>query len=244
MRWRKPADDHVVAEIRLSMSRQSRWAAILDQVAGTERPDWADRVVVVLDLLDRQSGGRFGDLDADARIAVIESLLDDPDLAAEIVETVKPTWVGLDNFAHVLNDPLLGTASISQAAFDALLSRLTGLDFYVSYFMEGPVGHTFVSFIFDNAPPLSISIETRPEMGEGFAPIASMFKQFELIYVVGSERDLVGVRDVDGDGDLVCAALPVNAKPSENHDFSIVIYPRSSKRPRSCTVAPWTTSCG
>jgi hypothetical protein len=39
--------------------------------------------------------------------------------------------------------------------------------FYVSYFMEGPVGHTFVSFIFDNAPPLSISIETRPEVGEG-----------------------------------------------------------------------------
>ena len=51
-----------------------------------------------------------------------------------------------------------------------------------------------MSFIFDNAPPLSISIETRPEVGEGFAPIASMFKQFELIYVVGEERDLVGVR--------------------------------------------------
>jgi hypothetical protein len=74
------------------------------------------------------------------------------------------------------------------------LSHLTGLDFYVSYFREGPVGHTFVSFIFDNAPPLSISIETRPEVGEGFAPVASLFKQFELIYVVGDERDLVGVR--------------------------------------------------
>jgi hypothetical protein len=74
------------------------------------------------------------------------------------------------------------------------LSHLTNIDFYISYFLEGPVGHTFVSFIFDNAPPLSISIETRPEVGEGFAPVASMFKQFELIYVVGSERDVVGVR--------------------------------------------------
>jgi hypothetical protein len=44
------------------------------------------------------------------------------------------------------------------------LSHLTALDFYVSYFMAGPVGHTFLSFIFDNAPPLSISIETRPEI--------------------------------------------------------------------------------
>ena len=77
---------------------------------------------------------------------------------------------------------------------ELLLSHLIALDFYVSYFTEGPVGHTFLSFIFDNAPPLSISIETRPEVGEGFAPIASLFKQFELIYVVGDERDIVGVR--------------------------------------------------
>jgi hypothetical protein len=31
-------------------------------------------------------------------------------------------------------------------------------------------------------------------MGEGFDPVASLFKQFELIYVVGDERDLVRVR--------------------------------------------------
>src|SRR6202043_3423100 len=74
------------------------------------------------------------------------------------------------------------------------LSPLTALDFYVSYFMPGPVGHTFVSFIFDNSPPLTISIEARAEIGESFAPVASMFKQFELIYVVGDEHDLVGVR--------------------------------------------------
>lgn len=74
------------------------------------------------------------------------------------------------------------------------LSHLTGIDFFVSYWSEGLVGHTFLSFIFDNAAPLSISIETRPEIGEGFNPISSLFKQFELIYVVGDERDIVGVR--------------------------------------------------
>jgi hypothetical protein len=77
---------------------------------------------------------------------------------------------------------------------DVSLAHLIALDFYVSYFTEGPVGHTFVSFVFDNAPPLAISIETRPEIGEGFAPVASLFKQFELIYVLGEERDIVGVR--------------------------------------------------
>ncbi|GEO13958.1 membrane protein [Microvirga aerophila] len=77
---------------------------------------------------------------------------------------------------------------------EVVLFHLTGLDFYISYWSEGLVGHTFLSFLFDNAPPLSISIETRPEVGEGFNPLASLFKQFELIYVVGDEHDLVGVR--------------------------------------------------
>ena len=73
------------------------------------------------------------------------------------------------------------------------LSHLTGLALRL-LLSEGLVAHTFVSFIFDNAAPLCISIETRPEVGEGFNPIASLFKQFELIYVVGEEHDLVGIR--------------------------------------------------
>lgn len=74
------------------------------------------------------------------------------------------------------------------------LSQLVGVDLYISYWMPGPIGHTFLSFEFADADPISISIEARPESHEGYAPIASMFKQFELIYIVGQERDLVGVR--------------------------------------------------
>ena len=74
------------------------------------------------------------------------------------------------------------------------LSKLKSLDFYVSYWQPGPVAHTFVSFGFEDADPVVVSIETRPEVGEGFDPLASLFKKFELIYVVGDERDIVGVR--------------------------------------------------
>jgi hypothetical protein len=74
------------------------------------------------------------------------------------------------------------------------MSHLTSIDLFVSYFLIGPVAHTFLSFNFDNAPPVCISIETRPEVGESFAPVASLFKQFELIYIVGNEHDLVRVR--------------------------------------------------
>jgi len=97
---------------------------------------------------------------------------------------------GVRNFDYRSRDDF----TVRYEEREVLLSHLTGVDFYVSYWAEGWVGHTFLSFIFDNAPPLSISIETRPEVGEGFDPIASLFKQFELIYVVADEHDLVGLR--------------------------------------------------
>jgi hypothetical protein len=96
------------------------------------------------------------------------------------------------------------------------LSHLIAVDLYISYWMPGPVGHTFVSFVFDNAPPVSISIEARPEVGEGYSPIASLFKQFELIYVVGDERDLVRVR--------------TNYRGEDVYLYRTVLSPESTRR--------------
>jgi hypothetical protein len=75
------------------------------------------------------------------------------------------------------------------------ISRINALDLIISYWKIGPVAHTFVSFnLDDGSPPVCISIEVRPEIGESFDPLSSMFKQFELVYIVGDERDLIGVR--------------------------------------------------
>ena len=97
---------------------------------------------------------------------------------------------GVRNFEYRTKDDF----TVRYEEREVSLSSLKSIDFFVSYWTPGPVGHTFLSFNFANAPPLCISIETRPEVGEGFSPIASMFKQFELIYVVGDERDIVRVR--------------------------------------------------
>jgi hypothetical protein len=75
------------------------------------------------------------------------------------------------------------------------LQHLISVDLFVSYWKMGPIAHTFVSFNFDDgSPPICVSIEARPEVGKRFNALATMFKQFELIYVVGDERDLVRVR--------------------------------------------------
>jgi hypothetical protein len=97
---------------------------------------------------------------------------------------------GVRNFDYRSNDDF----TVRYIDREVALSHLTSLDLFISYWWPGPIGHTFVSFNFDNAPPVCISIETRPEEGESFSPIASLFKQYELIYVVGEERDLVRVR--------------------------------------------------
>ncbi len=111
-----------------------------------------------------------------------------------IIDGDRVRFTGVRNFDYRSRDDF----TVRYEDREVQLSHLSGLDFYVSYWSEGLVGqligHTFLSFIFDNAPPVSIFIETRPEMGESFDPVASLFKQFELIYLVGDERDIVGVR--------------------------------------------------
>lgn len=74
------------------------------------------------------------------------------------------------------------------------LSDITSIDFYISYWMPGPIAHTFLSFNIKDAEPVSISIEARYQEHEKFNPLASLFREFEIIYVVGDERDLVRVR--------------------------------------------------
>ena len=124
---------------------------------------------------------------------------------------------GVRNFDYRSRDDF----TVRYEEREVSLSHLTGLDFFISYWMPGPVGHTFVSFIFDNAPPLNISIETRPEVHEGFDPLASLFKKYELIYVVGEERDIVGVRTNFRDEDVYVYRLRV---PAENARQLLQVY--------------------
>ena len=104
---------------------------------------------------------------------------------------------------------------------ELLLSHLTSVDFLISYWMPGPVAHTFLSFNFDNAPPVSISIEARPEVGGSFSPLPSMFRTFDLIYVVADERDVIGVRTNFRHEDVFL--YPLNVSP-ENARALFLIY--------------------
>jgi hypothetical protein len=74
------------------------------------------------------------------------------------------------------------------------LSKLRGVDLFLSYWGSPWIAHTIMSWEFEGAPPLAISIETRKEQGEAYSAVLGFFRQFELYYVVADERDLVGLR--------------------------------------------------
>lgn len=54
--------------------------------------------------------------------------------------------------------------------------------------------HVFVSFKFSDGKDVAVSVEGRRLDGVPYRLIASMFRQNQLIYVVGDERDVVGLR--------------------------------------------------
>jgi hypothetical protein len=74
------------------------------------------------------------------------------------------------------------------------LDRLTGVDLFFSFWGPTLIAHTIVSWEFEDAPPLAISIETRKEKGEEYSAVLGFFRQYELYYVVADERDVVGLR--------------------------------------------------
>ena len=77
------------------------------------------------------------------------------------------------------------------------LDRLRSAWFVVEPFesqdWEGPA-HTLMSFGFEGGDYLAISVEIRKEKGEGFSPWKGLLRQYEVMYVVGDERDLIQLR--------------------------------------------------
>jgi hypothetical protein len=64
----------------------------------------------------------------------------------------------------------------------------------MSYWGSPAIAHTIMSWQFDGAPPLAISIETRKTNGQTYSAVNGFFKQYEVIYVAADERDLVRLR--------------------------------------------------
>jgi len=97
------------------------------------------------------------------------------------------------NFDYRSEDPT-GESNPRWETRTVCLSQLTGLDAFLNFWGVSWMAHPILSFQFKDAPPVAISIETRKEKGEAYSALGGLYRQYELVYIVGDERDLVRVR--------------------------------------------------
>ena len=76
------------------------------------------------------------------------------------------------------------------------LNEVSKIWFVLEYFDPDrrQMAHTIMSFEMKDGTRISCSIEVRREKGERYHPIRGLFRQYELIYVWATERDVIGVR--------------------------------------------------
>jgi hypothetical protein len=116
--------------------------------------------------------------------------------APEVARLPHATMAGdLVTFHDVRNFDYRTETDFTPAYYDRTfdLRRLDALDVVTAYWMGPAIAHVFLSFGFGD-DHLAVSVEARKELGEGYSSVQGFFKRYELIYVVGDERDLIRVR--------------------------------------------------
>jgi len=116
-----------------------------------------------------------------------------PDVAVLPYATIQGDLVTIHNIRNLqYRTETDFDARYYDQTFD--LTRLDSVDLIAVYWMGDAIAHVMMSFGFQEKDFVTFSIETRKEQGEGYSTIKGFFKQFELIYIVGDERDLIRVR--------------------------------------------------
>ncbi len=89
---------------------------------------------------------------------------------------------------------------------------------------RGPA-HSFFSFEFADSTFVSVSVEARREADEAFSVVGGAFRQYELMVVVGSERDLIGLRAVTWNDPVYL--YPGRATPAQARALFVALLRRA-----------------
>lgn len=107
------------------------------------------------------------------------------------------------------------------------LQDIQSVDFLVVPFKVKAIAHTMVSFGLSDGTYLALSVEVRKEKGEKYNPLLGLGRQFELIYVLGDERDLVRVRTEHRNADVY--VYPSVASPEQAQALFVDMMGRVNK---------------
>jgi len=130
---------------------------------------------------------------------------------------------------NVRNFSYQSTQEYTPAYYDKMfsLNELTSVDYIVEPFGSIGAAHTFVSFGFSTGDYLAISVEIRKEVGESFSPLKGILRNYELMYVVADERDVVKLRTSYRKNDVYL--YPVNTSKENMRELFISMLQRANK---------------
>lgn len=116
-----------------------------------------------------------------------------PDVARLPSATVNGNLVTIRD---IRNFDYRSEADFTPAYYDKTfdLDRLQSLDLLCVYWGSPSIAHVIASFGFDGGDFVAFSIELRPRKGQIRSTLRSLFRNYELIYVVADERDVIRVR--------------------------------------------------
>lgn len=89
------------------------------------------------------------------------------------------------------------TSDYTVNYYDRTIDRaaIQSVDFVVVPFAEAPsLAHTMLSFGLDDGTHIAVSVEIRKHQGESYSPLLALLPLYQLMYVVGDERDLIALR--------------------------------------------------
>lgn len=98
---------------------------------------------------------------------------------------------------NIRNFKYASTTSFTENYYDKTfnLNEIKGVSYVVEPFSGIPgSAHTFLTFEFEKNQFVSISIEIRKQKGESFHPVKGLFNQYELMYVIADEKDVIKLR--------------------------------------------------
>jgi hypothetical protein len=108
------------------------------------------------------------------------------------------------------------------------ISDIQSVDFIVVPFLDNPLlAHTMLSFGFRDGSYLAVSVEVRKEKGEEYSSIGGFQRKYEIIYVLGDERDLIRVRTGHWGNDVY--VYPTVAGPELSRELFADIVTRMNK---------------
>jgi len=119
------------------------------------------------------------------------------DWQPDVVELPSATFAGdLVTIHNIRNNDYRTETDYTVRYYDKTfdLSKLHTADLFIAYWGSPFIAHTIMSFGFEGGDHVAISIETRKTKDEEYSAIKGFFKQYELIYVVSDERDVVRLR--------------------------------------------------